>query len=183
MNFDKVIQEIAAGNAEALKTLYEEYRFIVYSVALSILRNKPAAEDVLQETFIRVYEKAVTYQPGTNPKAWIASIARNLSYDVLRREKKQITDDFDIKETKNTTDMSVLQRLELTEALFRLEEIERQIVVMHLVVGLKHFEISEVLGIPAGTVRWKYRKSLSRLAEIMGGDKNGAETFDFRAQR
>ena len=180
MNVEESIQAVADGNAGALKRLYEEFRLLVYAVAISILRNKPAAEDILQETFIRVYERAATYRPGTNPKAWIASIARNLAYDALRREKKQITGNGC--EPVNTTDHT-LDRLDLTKALFQLEETERQIVVLHVVAGLKHAEIGEELGLPAGTVRWKYRRGLSHLAGIIGGDRNGAKRLDYRAQK
>ncbi|MGZ9583074.1 RNA polymerase sigma factor [Paenibacillus marinisediminis] len=188
MNPDETIKAIAVGDTDALKDLYDELRYIVYSVALSILRKKSSAEDVLQDTFVRVYEKAATYKSGTNAKAWVISIARNLAYDALRRDKREFTNEIDeepigTKSSFNSTETIVLHRLELTEALFRLGEIERQIVVMHLVAGLKHSEISEELGIPAGTVRWKYRKSLTRLAEIIGGGESGSETFGFRATR
>ncbi len=170
MNYNDAMDAVAEGDVAALETLYEEFRYIVYSLALAIVRNHTVAEDILQETFLRVYEKAETYQTGTNLKAWIASIARNLAYDVLRREKKQISGVMN--ESYNTIESLVVQRLELTEALLRLGEAERQIVVLYLVAGLKHAEISVLLSIPAGTVRWKYRQSLSRLAEMLGDDKH-----------
>lgn len=181
MNLDETMHSVARGDVEALRILYEQLRVPVYALALAILRSKPEAEDVLQETFIRVYERAESYQTGTNPKAWMIAIARNLAYDALRRKKKETTSE--LKEDITSNDSTILQRLELTEALFRLEHLERQIVVMHAVAGLKHSEISEQLGIPAGTVRWKYRQSLSRLAEIMGGDNNGAKAPYVRAEK
>lgn len=181
MSIGEAFEEVARGNAEALKVLYEQFRYIVYSLAFSILKEKQAAEDVLQDTFVRVYEHAGACRPGTNPKAWIVSIARNLAYDAYRRGKK--TASHDNTDCFGTPESSIVQRMELTEALLRLGEIERQIVVMHLLAGLKHREISEELGIPAGTVRWKYRQSLSRLAEWIGGDDHGTGTASFPAQR
>ncbi|UVI29031.1 RNA polymerase sigma factor [Paenibacillus spongiae] len=181
MNLDEALEAVAGGDAGALKLVYEEMRSIVYALALSIVRNKPAAEDILQETFVRVYEKAGTYRAGSNPKAWIVTIARNLAYDVLRRESKSRSGE--IQEVMCTAGDSIEQRLALTDALFQLEVMERQIVVMHVVAGLKHHEISTQLGIPAGTVRWKYRQSLSRLADMMGGDHDEEGTAHVRAKR
>jgi len=182
MDLDEALRGVANGNTAALKIVYEELRYMVYSLALSIVRSAPAAEDVLQETFLRVYEKAGTYQSGTHPKAWVLSIARNLSYDALRREKTLVSEE-EWQECGATTESAILQRMELTEALWRLDETERQIVVMHLVGGLKHREISEMMGIPAGTVRWKYRQSLSRLSEWVEGDRHEAGTSSIRSKR
>lgn len=170
MNLEEAMKAVACGNADALRILYEHFRVMVYSIALSIVRHKPTAEDIVQETFVRVYEKAGTYEAGTNLKAWILRITRNLAYDALRRENKQLAKS--CAENETATETSIVRRLELIEALFQLGEVERQIVAMYVIAGLKHNEISEQLGIPAGTVRWKYRQSLSRLAEIMGGDQD-----------
>jgi RNA polymerase sigma-70 factor (ECF subfamily) len=176
MNLDEAVLAVAQGNAEALKPIYDEFRVSVYSLALAILKNQPEAEDVLQETFIRVYEKAASYQSGTNLKAWISSIARNLAYDVLRRKRTKPTEPLKEEIVIRENDQTVLQRLELAEAFLQLDETERQIVVLRLVAGWRHAEISELLDIPAGTVRWKYRRSLSRLAKMIGGDESGAAT-------
>ncbi|WP_152394147.1 RNA polymerase sigma factor [Paenibacillus guangzhouensis] len=181
MNLDATMTAIANGNVEALQLIYEEYRHIVYSVALSILRHTASAEDVLQDTFIRVYEKASSYQPGTNLKAWVITIARNLAFDTIRKSNRISEEDPCIQSP--TMDTAIVQRLELTEALFRLRELERQIIVMHVVAGLKHAEISKILGIPAGTVRWKYRQSLSRLAEMIGGEYDGSAAYHFQTPR
>lgn len=166
MDLEDAMHAVAGGDTAALKIVYDELRIAVFTVALSILRSRPLAEDVLQETFIRVYQKAYTYQAGTNAKAWVVSIARNLAYDVLRRENKQRA--LAERESESTAEHAAADKMELTQALLRLEDLERQIVVMHTVGGFKHHEISKLLGIPAGTVRWKYRRSLLRLAELIG---------------
>ncbi|MEF3303559.1 RNA polymerase sigma factor [Paenibacillus sp. GYB003] len=181
MDIEEALEAVARGNVEALRIVYERYRHIVYSVAVAIVKEKQAAEDVLHDTFVRVYEKAHTYRTGTRPKAWIASIARNLAYDAYRQRKRagggcgEPADD----EAENRA----VQSMELRDALARLDVTERQIVVLHLVAGLKHREIGEQLGIPAGTVRWKYRRSLARLAEtIGGGEYDGTEPTDLQAE-
>lgn len=180
MDIDKTMEAVAKGNIEALKSIYEQFRVIAYSVAFSILGNQAEAEDVLQETFLRVYEKVDTYMPGTNPKAWILSIARNLAYDLLRRRKKTADEEPpDLPDHSFAASSQHVQlKLELTEALLQLDEVERQIIVLYLTAGLKHSEISKQLGIPAGTVRWKYRQGLKRLANILGSESDDGKSLD-----
>jgi RNA polymerase sigma-70 factor (ECF subfamily) len=182
MKEEDCIRELASGNIASLEQLYNLMKTTVYAVALSIVRNKDRAEDVVQETFIRVYAKADRYTPDTNPKAWVISIARNLAYDSLRNQRDTfVSVNFEESYMQDETeklgiriDENILNRMELTEELLKLGEIERQIVVMHVVGGLKHSEISEVLKMPMGTVRWKYSNILKKLSDKLGGSENGA---------
>jgi RNA polymerase sigma-70 factor (ECF subfamily) len=182
MKEEEYLRELSNGNIAALEKLYILMKTTVYAVALAIVRNRSIAEDIVQETFVKVYMKIDKYIPNTNPKAWIITIARNLSYDSLRNQNGIITSaDFDgnymldgAEKQDLGLDEIVLTRLELTEELFKLSEIERQVVVLHVVAGLKHSEISKILNIPEGTVRWKYSITLKKLAERLGGNENEA---------
>jgi len=171
MEPERLMEKIAERQIDALKALYEQYRYLVYAIAQTIVHDKSAAEDIVQETFVRIYEKAATYRPGTNLKAWIAAMARNLSYDVLRRQSKMtLMLPEGIADAAPSSETALVQKMELEEALRQLGEQERQIVILYVIGGLKHAEISQVLGMPPGTVRWKYRQSLRRLAQILGGE-------------
>lgn len=181
MDIDEALAETAKGNAEALRIVYEQLRPVVYSLAFSILKEKQAAEDVLHDTFVRVYERAATFRPGTHPKAWVVRIARHLAYDAYRRRKRTVPDDED-RAADTAAEHTLVQKLDLADALLRLGEIERQIVILHVMAGLKHREIGEELGLPAGTVRWKYRQSLSKLARWIGGESDEPGTAGFSAQ-
>jgi RNA polymerase sigma-70 factor (ECF subfamily) len=182
MSEEECIRELSKGNIQALEQLYNLMKTTVYAVALAIVRDKSMAEDIVQETFVRVYTKVDKYVPDTNPRAWVVSIARNLAYDSLRNrkgivsssgfEEGYITDE--VEEIGISIDESILDRMELTSLLLKLGETERQIVVLHAVGGLKHSEISEILKIPEGTVRWKYSSTLKKLAERLGGREYGA---------
>ncbi len=183
MELDELLKAAADGNIESLQTLYEELRVPVYAVAFAIVGNRAAAEDVLQETFVRIYEKAGSYRPGTHPKAWVTSIARHLAYDALRQRQNHAVFDAEVDRISDPKTNIPALRLELMEALFQLSDIERQIVVMHVIGGLKHREIGVLLGMPAGTVRWKYRKSLAQLARFMGGEEDGARSSYFPVER
>lgn len=181
MDLEQCLQEIATGKIEPLKLLYENFRTPVYALILSIVKNRTIAEDLLQETFLKVYTKAYQYKPHTNVKAWIISIARNLSYDSLRNNKI-INQDFDeiaigefneFSPLVSTTEDAIVNKLELTKALLNLEKTEREIVVMHVIAGLKHSEIGETLRMPCSTIRWKYRSALKKLSSEIGGNYLG----------
>lgn len=178
MNIEECLQEITKGKIDALQLLYEELKTPVFAVIIAIVKNRALAEDLLQETFIRIYTKAYQYKPNTNAKAWIISISRNLSYESLRNTKtiNQDIEELDFEEFNDISMLipnledQVINKLELTKALLNLEKIEREIVVMHVVAGLKHSEIGKTLCIPDGTVRWKYRLALKKLFNQIGGN-------------
>lgn len=162
MEDDACLAAIVDGDIAALEQLYVELRVPVFAAALAISGDRSVAEDVLQETFVRVYSHAHTFRPGSAARAWVVTIARNLAFDALRRRAREVA--------SGRPDGRVDARaspLELIETLLELEPAERQIVALHDVAGLTHAEIARELGLPAGTVRWKYRVALGRLRARM----------------
>jgi len=137
----------------------------VYGFALSIVRSAHTAEDVMQETYIKVYTSAPSYDPQGKPMAWIFTIARNLALMKLR-EKSATEVSLDpgrdrVKE--EFTPEQALDRMVLKSAMLILGEDERQIIILHDVAGMKHREISGILQMPLPTVLSKYRRALSKL--------------------
>ncbi len=163
---DSLIVSIAKGNMDALHTLYELSHKSIYGYALSIVKNTHDADDILQETVIKVYEKATEYTPMGKPLAWIFTICKNLANDKLRQKNK--ASDFD--ETRpETPDLSIISNIEnrlLMEELFKiLTDEEKQVLILHAVSGLKHKEIAGVLGLSLGTVLSKYHRAIKKLKE------------------
>lgn len=145
------------------KHLYNEYRKDVFSVALAILRDFDMAEDVLQEAFIKLYQHTQKNEVK-NVKAWLITVTRNLAFDVYRKKSRELTgfsENFFEEAHSGTGDPA--DGLVLAKYLELLDGEERQIVVMKDVTGLKHREIAKVLGLPLGTVLWKYRLALKKL--------------------
>lgn len=159
-DYEALLGAIATGDLQALERLYRRLRSAVFAVALAVVRDRPAAEDVLHDTFLRIWEKAHTYRPGTRPRAWVLAIARNLAIDARRRQIPGPALELSLEANE-------LSRLTLTEALMKLEPVERSIVALRALGELTHAEIATELGIPAGTVRWKYRLALARLAPLL----------------
>ena len=169
---EELLSGIAAGSREDLAELYRRTRAAVYGLALSYLKNGAEAEDVAQDTFVKVWAAAPSYRPQGKPMAWLLTIARNLALGRLRTAAR-IQDlseaqwsAFSIESDTLTAD----DRTVLGAALGRLSDEERHIVVLHAVCGLKHREIAQFLDLALPTVLSKYHRSLKKLKTILEGD-------------
>lgn len=159
------ITQIADGDHEALQRLYVAVGDKVYGFALSLVRNPQDAEDVLQETFLRIHAHAKEYRSQGKPLAWIFTIARHLAMDKRREQSR--TQPLLQEETVDLSDVTRAdQRVLLDSLLNRLSEEDRQIVILHAVVGMKFREIAAVMAMPLNTVLSRYRRSLNRLKTI-----------------
>ena len=161
------ISRIAAGDMDALRRLYEAVGDKVYGFALSLVRHPQDAEDVLQETFVRIHDHAKDYRPQGKPLAWIFTIARHLAMDKRRQQSRTQP----LSETVDVVDLSNMDRADhrilLDSLLNRLSEEDRQILILHVVVGMKHREIAVVMDRPLNTVLSRYRRALNRLQTIL----------------
>ena len=162
---EKLIRRIAEGDNHAFEILYRESKAAVYGLALAVVRNVHTAEDVMQETYIRVYDAAPTYHPQGKPMAWIMTITRNLALMKLR--KNAMADhvpvpDWHMAKAVSEPEQSI-DRMVLETAIYSLNDEERQIIMLHDIAGMKHREIGDILKIPLPTVLSKYRRALSKL--------------------
>lgn len=162
---DEDILAVARNGPDALRRLYEKTSKGVYAYALSLLKNAHDAEDVCQETFLSIYDKAGDYEPQGKPMAWIITVAKRHALTVLRKERgksyieeaeKANTEAFS--RTENTE-----QRLLLQAATEVLNYDERQIVMLKAVAGMKAREIGKILGMPLNTVLSKYHRAIGKM--------------------
>lgn len=162
--FEQCIRRMDQGDKEALREVYEEYISYIYHIVLNILQNKENAEDITSEFFIRLWEKSDTYKPGNGHRGWMASIARNMSVDFLRKHKREeLTDEFAEGGGQDEVETPVLGEMLIEDALSRLDEKSRNIVHLKILGGLTFKEIAEILHMPMGTVTWKYQEAMKLL--------------------
>ena len=160
--------KIAEGDKQALGELFMSTKTAVYAFVLSLIKNREDAEDVFQEVYIKIFEKAYTYEQKGKPMAWIITIAKNLCY-MRFRSQKDVLNIEDVDEIWTTID-NINDRLILEAAFVHLSEEERNIVISHVVSGLKHKEIATVLEMPLATVLSKYHRAMKKLRKALEAD-------------
>jgi len=166
---EECIARMAEGDQSALCTLYERLKSSVYGFALSLVRTAQDAEDVLQDTFVRLYTAASEYRAEGKPMAWILTITKNFSYMKLRERKKTASpaEEESFISDHPSVQLSSEERLLLNEVLGKLSQQDSQIVILHAVSGFKHREIADLLKLPLSTVLSRYNRSLKKLREFL----------------
>ena len=168
MTLDNLAPKIVMRDEKAFAELYEKTRKIVYSVCLSVVRNRGVAEELTQETFITVWGNIQTFR-GKGLKLWVITIAKNKALNELRKRKREFAVDFSENESiggEYAIDAQVETGLALDFALARLDLIDRQIVLMKN-SGMKTKEIANFLEMPRGTVSWRYSEALKILRKYL----------------
>lgn len=167
--FERCIRAMNKGDKSGLKEVYEEYLPYIYGIMRGLFTSKEDAEDVTSEFFIRLWEKSDTYRPGSGHKGWLATIARNLAVDTIRKKRREEPMDLSEEEllkaagTEQSVEDQVVESMTMEEALLTLKDSERQIIHMKLMGGLTLQEIADIRGEPPGTVAWRYREALKKL--------------------
>lgn len=165
---ERLLPLVGQGDPEAFEVLYRSTEKAVYALALSILRNPHDAEDIVQETYLKVRAAAHLYVPQGKPLAWLFTITKNLCRDLLRGQSRTeaapdgAEDDLRFSYVSDPTD-----RLVLEAAPKALGEEERQVVLLHAASGLKHREIARDLGLPLSTVLSRYSRALKKLQRYL----------------
>ncbi len=169
-----LLMAVAKGDRAALRAIYVRQSTRLFGVAMAILRDRAAASDVLQEAFLKVWERARQFDPARgNAEAWLGSIVRHAALDVARvRGREMPTDDPTLGDT--AIDPDALDALLASESgkrlracLAQLEPKNRRGIVLAFVHGLSHPEVAARLDQPLGTVKSWIRRGLASLRECM----------------
>jgi RNA polymerase sigma-70 factor, ECF subfamily len=192
-----LVRAVASGSEDALVQLYDRYAGAVYATARRLTTDRGLAEDVVQETFLALWNRAEQYNPemGSLP-AWLLTIARNRTIDRLRalgrRPPTVPVSDVALPDEGDTATLERLiaggsvvgagqpvmgpaallaeteLRTSLAEALAELPDVERAVLVLAYRDELSQSEIAERLGWPIGTVKTRTRRALLRMRNALG---------------
>lgn len=158
---------VQRGNESAMATLFDRYSKVVYSVALRVLRDPAAAEDVLQEVFMQIWRNPASFIATRGSLGgWLAVVSRNRSIDGLRRKRPmEQVDDMALASNYNLADEAERNNMmEKARGVIVLLPVEqRKTVEMAFFDGLTHSEIAEMTGDPLGTVKTRIRSALMTL--------------------
>lgn len=167
---EELLQGIKHGNEDALAALYERYAGFVTAVAIRILGDRAIAEEVVQDTFLRCWQRAETFDAERGRVgAWLLSIARNRAIDVLRsrssqarRRESEFIPDTSPSSAPEMID-AIAMRDVVARALKELSTEQRQVIELAYYGGLTQAEIARELGAPLGTVKTRARTALNKL--------------------
>jgi len=163
----EVLERFRLGDEAAVKAVYDRYGGPVFALSMSILGEHGLAADATQQTFIKAWRAASTYDADRSFAPWIYAIARRTAIDLYRkRARVVVSDDVDVVSFPIGLE-TVWEVFEVRSALDRLPDEERQVVKMSHFDGLTHVEIAERLDIPVGTVKSRSHRAHQRLIEML----------------
>ncbi|MBJ7326317.1 MAG: sigma-70 family RNA polymerase sigma factor [Chthoniobacterales bacterium] len=175
-----LMERITRRERAAFEELYARYVNILYATALKFVREESDAQDVVQDVFIQVWDKAKMYDPSKGkPLTWVLALVRNRSIDRIRaiQRRARLRDEFEV---ETVTDESAwaresLSRVEAGEqgrtlraAVNQLSPQQRKVIELAYFGGLTQIEVAEKLGEPLGTVKARARRGLLKLKEMIG---------------
>lgn len=167
MTLDKLIKKLAEGEETAFAQVYAQTRKTVYYIALSVVKERALAEDVMQNVYLSVLKNCEQYRAGTNAAGWIARITRNEALKVKQsRVRVSYVDERQNPEmfgTKQTDDYGLL--IDLAKRI--LTEDEFVILMLVTAAGYKRREIGDMLGEPVSTVTWKFNCAVEKMRKSL----------------
>jgi RNA polymerase sigma-70 factor (ECF subfamily) len=193
-----LVRAVAAGSQDALASLYDRHAEAVYAASCRLTSDRQVAEEVVQETFLALWNRAELFDPNTGSlAAWLHTIARNRTVDRLRAigRRPRLVPVAAMRQD-DEADSSALERianagsvvggadlgpgpeaaldalevrLTIRDALDDMPEVERTVILLAYRDNLTQAEIAQRLGWPLGTVKTRTRRALLRLREALGG--------------
>ncbi|HSO98278.1 MAG TPA: sigma-70 family RNA polymerase sigma factor [Solirubrobacteraceae bacterium] len=175
----ELMRRVSRGEADAFEAIYDRYSAQVFGVALWVTRNRRAAEEATQETFLTAWRTASRFDARRGAAVtWLLAIARNRSIDALRREqrhdRRSVQDDGHAERLPAADDLEA-QALAHDEAgrvrrlLLELPDEQRQVIELAFFKGLTQTEIAAWVKVPLGTVKGRQRLALNRLHRALAG--------------
>ncbi|MGQ0632722.1 MAG: RNA polymerase sigma factor [Sporichthyaceae bacterium] len=169
---DAQLLAFRAGDPAAVRTLYEQYGRLVYTVALRVLRDPGLAEDATQQAFVQAWRAAASYDTGRDIAPWLATIAHRAAIDLARKEYGRRYDSLDDPDSTPAATLAVpdgtddaYQVWTVRAAVDALPSDEGDIVRLQHLQGYSHSEIATKLAIPIGTVKSRSARAHRRLSE------------------
>lgn len=166
---------VALGDKSAFARLYGLTSRKLFGVALRILRNRSAAEDIVQEVYVRIWRNATSFDAGlAPPMSWMASIVRHCAIDALRKKKLEMTEFSDESARVAAESVDPADEIDLARrraiafaAIRKMDPAKRDLILLAYVREQSRDSLAKTLGMPNGTIKTHLRRSLIELRQSM----------------
>lgn len=178
----ELLRQVGQGDRASFAQLYDRFSSAIFSAAYRIVNNQQAAEDVLQEVFLQVWEKAALYDPARGkPLTWAITLTRNKAIDRLRATQRRgrlqnslemdagASDQFDGRSSFDAVDLLEKGKL-VGEALNKLPSEQREALELAFFSGLTQSEIADHLREPLGTIKARIRRGMLKLKSLVDSE-------------
>jgi RNA polymerase sigma-70 factor (ECF subfamily) len=170
----QLLQRCAARDSAAFRALYDKTSPILFARLLRMLRRRSVAEEVLQEVYVRIWERAVQYEAHRGRAlAWMVTIARYCAIDLMRRERVTLVGDdalAEIADESTGEPVAFDKPNNFDDCIGQLSENTRRCLTLAFVEGRSHDEIARLTTNPLGSVKSWIRRGLVSLKQCLGGE-------------
>jgi RNA polymerase sigma-70 factor (ECF subfamily) len=175
----ELLRRVAQGDRRGFEELYDRFSGVLFSTAYRVLNNQEATEDVVQDVFVQIWEKAPLYDPARGkPMTWAITLTRNKAIDRLRatvrrnrlsedmQRESQTQNQFDDRSSFDAASTGDTNKL-VREAMQKLSKDQREAIELAFFSSLTQPEIAERLNEPLGTVKARIRRGMMRLRDLL----------------
>ena len=176
-----MVEGCKSGRREAQMQLYQQYSKAMYNICIRLLNSREEAEDLLQDSFMDVFNNIKRYEYTSTVGAWIKRITINKCINHLKKKRPDITQIEDYKLTENLADTVNDDNYE-TETSYTIERVNngimrlpdgyRVVLSLYLLEGYDHNEISEILKISVGTSKSQFNRAKNKLRSILNNSED-----------
>lgn len=170
MNLDEIIEEFRSCNYTHFNEFYNDTKKNVFFTIVAIIKDNDAVDDLMQDTYIKFLENISKYKSKTNIKAYLSTIAHNIAINYYNREKKLVHSEeiIDYLPNEEEKPKDTGYSVEVLELLKDLDDVSKEVVILHTINDLKFKEIAKIIDKPLGTVLWIYNKAIKELRKKAG---------------
>jgi RNA polymerase sigma-70 factor (ECF subfamily) len=170
---EDLLRQVAEGNQTAFGLLYDRYHSKLYNYLLRLIFEEAAAQDILQETFLAVWQRANSFQNKSRVSTWLFGIAHHRAVDWLRSQKRLQRKFFDLDDldflqhyepSAETWSSLNLDNEQIWQAMTHLTPDHRAVLELAFVYEMRQEEIAQVMGCPVGTVKSRVHHALKALS-------------------
>ena len=179
---EELIERFQRGDSTAFSELVLRYKDPLYNYVSRMLKDPVFAEDIVQETFVRVYQNRDRYKKIAKFSTWIYTIAINLTKTTIRRQGlrrfysiSQTSEEgktFELPDTKINIEKGIEDTIigeHIREAIYKLPRTFREVIILRDIQELSYEEISKIVGVPLGTIKSRVNRGRTRLQNLLKG--------------